>query len=952
MILAQSDEELLRVLKIQQTEQKGREEFLSLSREEIYQELDTGDNGLSCDIAKQRLEYYGPNELSKKKGTPLILKFLYNFTNLLALLMWAGSVLAFLIGMKEVGWTIIVVIVLNALFSFWQEFKASKAIEALTVLMPRQTRVLRDGKEQIIPSCNIVPGDIVLFEEGDSIPADARLIESYELRVDNSIFSGESRPGYKMSEGVDQYEEFIWTEIPNLVFAGTSVISGTGKAVVIAIGMATELGKIADLTQSVKEEPSPLQKEIDRLTKIIAVIAVSLGLIFFVIGTFVAKLSLAAAALFAIGIILGNVPEGLMPTVTLSLAVAVQRMSKRNVLVKKLISVETLGATDVICTDKTGTLTTSQVCVNKLWLNRKIIEVSGSGYEPLGRFFLNSKDTVSPDEFDADNLRLFSTIGVLCSTAGLIAPGTKETKEKCWNVLGDPTEGALLSLAVKTGLDIDKTREMFPLIKRFPFESVRKRMSSLHRITPEKVRAFVKGSPKEVLNLSTTIAHGDKTVPLSADDRDQIMTSLDTFAGNGLRVLALAYRDYVNIEATCETAQQVECNLTFVGLAAMHDPPRPEVEGAIARCKKAGIRIVMITGDYEITALAIARQVGIVESSDVRVVSGTTITSMSDKDLQELLNHEVVFARVNPEHKFRIVNAFKEIGHIVAVTGDGVNDAPALKRADIGVAMGVRGTDVARDAADMILTDDNFASIVAGIEEGRAVFNNIRKFMIYIFAHLVPEVIPFCLYAIFKIPFPITALQILAIDLGTETLPAIALGTEKAEEGLMDMPPRPKNKGLIDFSVLFRGYLFLGILSSMAVLAAYFWVLFKGGWSPGMQLEANDTTFTNPLHLHAMTMVFAGIVVMQIANVFACRGELKSVFTKGLFSNKLIIWGIAFELVFTAALIYIPFFQKIFNTAPLTCADWGILFVFMIGIFFIEEGRKRIMARKVVGCRL
>jgi magnesium-transporting ATPase (P-type) len=576
--------------------------------------------------------------------------------------------------------------------------------------------------------------------------------------------------------------------------------------------------------------------------------------------------------------------------------------------------------------------------VKKLWLNGKIIEVSGNGYEPSDKFSLNNRNA---NGFVADNLQLFSTIGVLCSTARLIAP---RLEEKCWSILGDPTEGALLSFAARAGLDVDKTKELFPLIKRFPFESVRKRMSSLHQITPDKVRAFVKGSPKEILNLSTFIVHEDKIVLLGDNDREQIMCSLDTFAESGLRVLALAYRDYVNMEAIGKTAEQVECNLTFVGLTAMYDPPRPEVEGAIALCKKAGIRIVMITGDYEITAIAIARQTGIVTSQDAKVINGTTLASMSDQDLQELLKDEVVFARVNPEHKFRIVNAFQKIGHTVAVTGDGVNDAPALKRADIGIAMGVRGTDVARDAADMILTDDNFASIVSGIEEGRAVFDNIRKFMIYIFAHLVPEVIPFCLYAIFKIPFPITALQILAIDLGTETLPAIALGTEKIEEGLMNMPPRPKNKRLIDSSVLFRGYLFLGLLSSVAVLAAYFWVLFKGGWSPGMQLEPNDTSFVNPLHLHAMTMVFAGIVVMQIANVFACRGELKSVFTKGLFSNRLIIWGIAFELVFAAILIYIPFFQKIFNTAPLTCADWGILFVFMIVIFFIEEGRKRIMS--------
>ncbi|MEK7812760.1 MAG: HAD-IC family P-type ATPase, partial [Candidatus Desantisbacteria bacterium] len=591
MISAESDEKLLRLLKMQQTE---KEEFLSLSREEIYQELTTGDNGLSSDAAIQRLEDYGPNELSKKKGVPLIYRFLYNFTNLLALLMWSGSMLAFFIGMKEVGWTIIVVIVLNALFSFWQEFKAERAIEALTVLMPRQTRILRDGKEHIISSSSVVPGDIALFEEGDNIPADARLIESHELRVDNSIFSGESRPGYKMSEGFNLSEEFAWTEIPNLVFAGTSVVSGTGKAVVIATGMATELGKIANLTQSVKEEPSPLQKEIDRLTKIIAVIAVSLGLMFLVLGIFVAKLSIAAAAMFAIGIILGNVPEGLMPTVTLSLAVAVQRMSKRHVLVKKLSSVETLGSTDVICTDKTGTLTTSQVCVRKLWLNGKIIEVLGSGYEPSGKFSSNGKTAVSSDEFDADNLHLFSTIGMLCSTARLLAPGTNE---KYWNVSGDPTEGALLSFAIKAGLDIDKTKEMFPLIKRFPFESVRKRMSSLHQISPDRVRAFVKGSPYEVLNLSTSIVQGDKTIPLSDEYRQQIIASLNTFAENGLRVLALAYRDYVHMEPLGETAEQVECNLTFVGLTAMYDPPRPEVTGEISLCKKAAIRIVMSAGN-------------------------------------------------------------------------------------------------------------------------------------------------------------------------------------------------------------------------------------------------------------------------------------------------------------------------------------------------------------------
>jgi magnesium-transporting ATPase (P-type) len=389
----------------------------------------------------------------------------------------------------------------------------------------------------------------------------------------------------------------------------------------------------------------------------------------------------------------------------------------------------------------------------------------------------------------------------------------------------------------------------------------------------------------------------------------------------------------------------IEKNLIFIGLTAMHDPPRPEVKGAVESCKRAGIRVVMVTGDYEITASSIARQIGIVTSEDAEVITGAKLSEMPDDELEEKLTKEVIFARVNPEHKFRIVSAYKKLGHIVAVTGDGANDAPALKQADIGIAMGIRGSDVAKEAAEMILTDDNFASIVAGIEEGRTVFDNIKKFITYIFAHLVPEAIPFILYAVFRIPAPITALQILAIDLGTETLPALALGTERAEAGVMNFPPRARGKGLIDKTLLFRGYVFLGLLSTAAVLAAYFWVLYQGGWRSGMQLEPNETTFLNPLHLKAMTIVFVGIVVMQIANVLACRSETLSVFKMGFWSNRLIFWGILFELFFTSVLVYIPPFQRIFNTIGIGWNEWGILFFFMVALFFLEELRKRILAK-------
>lgn len=939
---AHDDQELFQIMILQRSE---KESYISLTVEQVLQELGTGINGLTDEDASSRLKEYGPNVLKQKKGTPLLKKFVYNFTNLLALLMWAGSVLAFLIDLNTIGWAIILVIIVNALFSFWQEYKAEKAIEALRDLIPSFARVIRNGKEEKVHSSNVVPGDIVIFDEGDNIPADARLISTHELRVDNSVFSGESRPGYKTSDMFHHSEEFVWTEMPNLVFAGTSVVSGNGSAVIIATGMSSEIGKIATLTQSVKEELSPLQKEINKLTKIIALVAIGLGITFLAIGTWVAGLSLAASALFALGIILGNVPEGLLPTVTLSLAVAVQRMSKRNVLIKKLSSVETLGSTNVICTDKTGTLTTNQISVRKFWIDNKVVEVSGTSYEPSGEFIFsaNGREKVPDEFFNRTDFNLLAETSILCSTANLFSP-TED--KKFWTISGDPTEGALLVMAGKAKYSVSQERNIYPLLKRFPFESIRKRMSSIHALPGGIKRAFVKGSPKEMLSLSTKIMINQQSVPITENYKNELTEVIDNMARDGLRILALAYKDIKETDLNKLTNEDVERDLTLIGVTAMYDPPRPEVEGAISECREAGIRVVMITGDYEVTALSIARQVGIVNSDKAKVITGAMLAGMSDEHLTEELREEVVFARVNPEHKFRIVKAFKELGNVVAVTGDGVNDAPALKRADIGIAMGIRGTDVAKEAADMILSDDNFASIVAGIEEGRAVFDNIRKFITYIFAHLVPEVVPFGVYAIFRTPVPITPLQILAIDLGTETLPALALGTEKPEKDIMKMPPRSKSKGLIDRSVLLRGYAWLGILNAFFVMVAYFWILFRGGWQPGMQLEQNDLSFTNPLHLEATTIVFVGIIVLQFANLLTIRSEHKSVFQIGFFSNKLIFWGIGFAIVFTAAIIYIPSLQKIFNTTGLGLLEWVILFLFSAVIFLIEEFRKYLFQKQ------
>ena len=930
-----TNEALYRALKYAGIEKDG---FIALSKEEIYLELASSDKGISEISAGKRLEVYGTNRLKALKKTPLLIRFSLHLTNLLAVMMWICSVLCFWAQMPEAGWACIVVVFINAIFSFWQEFKAEKAIEALSKLIPSKARLIRGGEEKLVPTSEIVPGDIIMLEEGDNVPADGRLIEAAELRLNNSAFSGESKLAYKFSEEFHDGKDFLWLEMPNLVFAGTSVASGMGKAVVIATGMGTEIGKIAYLTQTVKEDLSPLQKEVNRLGKLISFISVAMGLVFFFAGLFFTKLTVFASGMFAIGIITANVPQGLMPTLTLALAMAVQRMAKRRALIKKLSSVETLGCTNVICTDKTGTLTTNQMSVRKIWIDDKVIEVSGSGYEPTGEFTFRGSTLLKND------LRIVAFdqlmhICALCNTAKLNPPTPAITY---WSILGDPTEAALLVLMSKAGYDAGQERLKYPVLKRFPFESIRKRMSSIHSLVDGDTYVFVKGSPKEILELCSKVILGNDVMDLTVEKKSEILAYIERFAEDGLRVLGFGFCKINPKDIPEATAQSVERQLVFVGATGMYDPPRPEVKDAVSVCRKAGIRVVMITGDYQVTALSIAQQVGIVSSQNYEVITGTDLVHLTEEQLKEKIrSKEIIFARANPEHKLRVVNAFKELGNIVAVTGDGVNDAPALKRSDIGVAMGLRGSDVAKESAEMILLDDNFASIVSAIEEGRAVFDNIKKFITYIFAHLVPEGIPFIFYVLFKVPMPITVLQILAIDLGTEIFPALALGAEKPEPGIMSLPPRPKNKGVIDKIVLFRGYIVLGLLSSVATLSSYYFILFQGGWRPGMSLEPNDTTFLNPLHLKAMTIIFVGIVVMQIANVFNCRSEKYSTFKIGFFSNMRIFWSIAISLIFTCALVYVPFFQKIFSTTSLGLGDWGILSIFMLSIFGLEELRKR-----------
>ncbi len=906
--------------------------------------------GLTSEEAAQRQAREGKNLIESGKKRSPILAFLSNFTHLMAILLWVAGIIAFVAGMPELGCAVWLVNIINGVFSFWQEHRASQATEALKKMLPAYTTVIRDGHEQKILAEDLVPGDVMLLAEGDKISADARVIASSDLQVNQSTLNGESTPSRKVADAVLE-EGLSPAEMPNLVFAGTSVSEGNGRAVVFRIGMQTEFGKIASLTQNMEEAQSPLQRELDRLTKQVTVFAMCMGIIFFCLSVFVVHDALASSFIFALGMVVAFIPEGLLPTVTLSLAMAVQRMSKRNALVKKLNSVEALGSTSVICTDKTGTLTQNEMTVNHLWTATREYEVTGIGYAPEGA--IEADGTTYRAVQDAD-LELLLEGGLLCGNARLSAPSEERPR---WEVFGDPTEACLIVSAQKGGINPAELDERMPRVKELPFESRRKRMTTIHALTHPfegaRLLAFTKGAPNEVVRLADTIRVDGEVRPLTDELRAQIMAANDRYAADGLRVLAVAYRalgdqaasEGVPASMSDYTPENIECHLTFVGLEVMADPPRPEVADAVEKCHRAGIRIVMITGDYGLTAASIAKRLKIVEGDDFSVISGFELAQMDDAELKCKLAGQVVFARMAPEQKLRVVSALQEMGEIVAVTGDGVNDAPALKKADIGVAMGMAGTDVAKEAADMILTDDNFASIVAAIEEGRAVYSNIRKFLLYILNSNAPEAVPSAVYLLSggAVPLPLTTMQILTIDLGTDMLPALGLGTEAPEQSIMDQPPRDPNERLLNKRVLVKAFLWYGLMGSCAAMAGYFLVNLLNGW-PNAPL-AGLTNDLDPVYVQATTMTLAGIVFSQIGQVMNCRTERTSIFSIGLTSNRRILWGILFEIVLIVAITVLPPLQVVFHTTPLAWQDYLFLCCIPPIVVAIEEVRKAWLRR-------
>lgn len=927
--------------------QEGKSSIPKLSVDKVYEVLGSSSLGLTKDQAIEYQKQQGKNLIEEKKKKSVILIFLGNFTHLMAILLWIGGVVAFLGDMPQLAIAIWLVNVINGVFSFMQEHRAGKATEALKNMLPSYARVIRDGEEQKIFAEDLVIGDIILLEEGDKISADARMIECSDLQVNQSTLTGESNPVRKISDPIFR-DDLTRAETPNLIFAGTNVSEGNGKAIVTEIGMKTEFGKIANLTQSMESDESPLQKELDRLTKQISIIAISFGIFFFVAAIFFVKEKVAASFIFALGMVVAFIPEGLLPTVTLALAMAVQRMSKRHALVKKLSSVETLGSTSVICTDKTGTLTQNEMTVSHLWLAEKEFQVTGVGYEPKGEVLEGSQKITADKNAD---VKLLLSAAALCSNARLLPPGEENPR---YTVLGDPTEACLGVAAKKAGIDMAAIAAQMPRLRELPFESRRKRMTTIHQlekpIDGTNRIAYTKGAPKEVMKLSEWIRINGEVQPMTEEMRNRIMEANDKYALDGLRVLAVSYRllhkeDNLPKAMSAYTPEIIEQNLVFVGLVVMADPPRPEVAAAVEECRKAGIRIIMITGDYGLTAETIAKRIGIVQGPNPRVISGLELEELSDETLKEYLKDEVIFARVAPEQKLRVVTNLQEMGEIVAVTGDGVNDSPALKKADIGVAMGIAGTDVAKEAADMILTDDNFASIVHAIEEGRAVYSNIQKFLLYILNSNMPEAVPSALFLFSRggIPLPLTVMQILTIDLGTDMLPALGLGTEHPEPGIMDKPPRNLKEPLLNKKLISKAFLWYGLMGSAASLISYLFVNIQNGW-PNVPLASG----TDPIYIKATTMSLAAIVFCQIGAVFNCRTEKQSVFKTGIFNNKRVNFGIVVEIILIAALVYLPPLQSVFHTAPLNVSDWLFLCIWPPVILLLEEVRKAFLRKKAL----
>jgi sodium/potassium-transporting ATPase subunit alpha len=876
----------------------------SLRKEEILSQLSTSETGLEEQEVVRRLAEVGPNEIETRKRKNYGKEFVLQFTQFFAILLEIAAVLSFVAnvyapgeGYDILGYAILGAVIINATFAFWQEYKADKTVEALLKLIPTLVKVRRAGEIREVNARFIVPGDVLIIEEGDRIAADAVVFDANSLYVNNATLTGEARPARRTDER-DTSDSIL--DARNVIFAGTTVTAGNGMAVVVATGTKTEFGKIASLTREVEKRLTPMQKEIARITRILTFAALLMGVVFFILGYFSGQ-GYLVAAIFALSLIVANVPEGMLPTITLSLSLASRNMAQRNALIKNLDSVQTLGSATVICTDKTGTITRNEMTVREIYLTSgEEISVSGEGYYQSGEFSMHNETPAS-----AERLRFFLTAGMLNCRAAI----------QQHRVFGDPTELAIVAAARKA--DLDTT--VYTKCRENPFSSERKMMSTLYE-KEGKSFLFSKGAVEVLVPLSDYyVDEAGETRRFGEKEKKAFVARAEVFEREAYRVLAVAYG----------TGEE-ERGFVMLGLIAIMDLPREEVYDAVRKCHRAGIRVLMLTGDNPLTAEAIAQKIGL----DVDVVlTGDDTRKMPDEALQDLLRaNNVLFARMRSEQKLRIATLLQDIGEVVAMTGDGVNDAPALRKSDIGISMGIKGTEVAKEAADMILLDDNFASIVAAIEEGRTVYFNIKKFVTYILSSNIPEIVPYILFFFFRIPLPLSVIQILTIDLGSDMLPGLALGSEAPEEDIMRRPPVGKHERILDREVFKRGYAFLGAIEGAAAMFAFLGFLFLNGWQYG-DLSISNTEF----HRQAMTMTLLGAISCQLFNAWTLRSWEFSAFSRGLLKNRLLILAIVLELIWIYTLLNVGVVQVIFNTAHVPAVYLLLLVPFPILLFASHE---------------
>lgn len=885
--------------------------WYEMTPDEALHELKSSPTqGLPDQEVGLRRERYGDNALTEKKGISPISLFLNQFKDFMVLVLVVATLVSGLLGEYLDAITIIVIILMNGILGFVQEFRAERSLRALKELSAPMAKVIRNGAQVDIHASELVPGDIVVLESGDRIPADLRFIEVSGLYVEESALTGESVPVSKMTDRIEGAEVALGDQ-KNCGFMGTMVTRGSAKAVVTRTGMATEMGKIADLLQSTDVMETPLQHRLDQLGKILIVIALVLTVMVVVAGImhgqpmygmFLAGVSLAVAA----------IPEGLPAIVTIALALGVQRMIRRKAIVRKLPSVETLGCASVICSDKTGTLTQNKMTVTHLWSGGRILEVTGEGHEPSGDVLWEGKPIDLRKELA---VRRLMQISVLCNNAALIqeqpADRKKTGKERpSWFIKGDPTEGALVVLAAKAGMTQHSLAGIYNRLKEFPFDSDRKRMSVLVEHQGGQL-VYTKGAPDVLLQRCSYILWDGHVIPLTDTVRQKVAAANEAMARSALRVLGFAYRDVKPGEA-CESESEAEGGMIFVGLAGMIDPPRKEVRSAIYKCRQAGIKTVMITGDHQATAEAIADRLGMIPRGGL-TLSGPQLTMMSDEELDEKVEDIYVYARVSPEHKLRIVKALQKRGHVVAMTGDGVNDAPAIKAADIGVAMGITGTDVTKEASSLVLSDDNFATIISAIEEGRGIYENIRKFIRYLLASNVGEILTMFIAMMLGMPLPLVPIQILWVNLVTDGLPAMALGVDQSEGDLMQHKPRKAKESIfarrLGWKILSRG-----VLIGLCTLAA-FWLVLRD--NPG---DADNLT-------RAQTVAFSTLVMAQLIHVFDCRSS-RSIFHRNILENRYLVVAVLSSVILMLGVVYIEALQPIFKTVGLSFREWALVFVF------------------------